>query len=187
MLSERWFLEEDMKKSKKQTWILGAALLCGFAMILGSETRSAAHYPVSSPQTSNSIQHHYHDSPPAQPVARVLEASQFLADRPTFVAYSLAARIPSVLYQEPCYCGCDRSQLHESLLDCFTGRHGVSCPACKREAIFCFEETRNGRTPPQIRDDLHKGNWSRMDLDRYVKGFDESRRGSQFAAGKDDQ
>jgi len=32
-------------------------------------------------------------------------------------AYALAAKVKRVLYQEPCFCHCDRGFGHESLLD----------------------------------------------------------------------
>src|SRR5262245_31884418 len=56
---------------------------------------------------------------PAQNLPMVLSASQF-RDEPTVArAYEAAARIPQVVAQQPCYCGCD-SHGHTSLLDCFS-------------------------------------------------------------------
>jgi len=39
-------------------------------------------------------------------------------------AYAVAAKIKNILYQQPCYCHCDRSHGHTSLLDCFASKHG---------------------------------------------------------------
>ena len=39
-------------------------------------------------------------------------------------AYKAAAEIPDVLAGAACYCGCDKSQGHRNLLDCFVDDHG---------------------------------------------------------------
>ncbi len=39
-------------------------------------------------------------------------------------AYELAAKIPNVLHQQPCYCYCDRMG-HNSLHSCFESTHGA--------------------------------------------------------------
>lgn len=40
-------------------------------------------------------------------------------------AYKAAAEIPEVLATVKCYCGCDKSQGHRNLLDCFADDHGA--------------------------------------------------------------
>lgn len=40
-------------------------------------------------------------------------------------AYQAAAEIPEVLAGVSCYCGCDKSQGHRNLLDCFVDDHGA--------------------------------------------------------------
>lgn len=40
-------------------------------------------------------------------------------------AYQIANEIPDLLDQLYCYCGCDRSLGHKSLLSCFTDDHGA--------------------------------------------------------------
>ena len=59
----------------------------------------------------------------ALPLPRILPASQF---RIPIVAkaYRVAARIPEVLAQQPCYCWCDKIG-HGSLVDCFATDHGA--------------------------------------------------------------
>ena len=59
----------------------------------------------------------------ALPLPKILPASQF---RIPIVAraYRVAARIPEVLAQQPCYCWCDKIG-HGSLLDCFATDHGA--------------------------------------------------------------
>lgn len=40
-------------------------------------------------------------------------------------AYQAAAEIPEVLAGVSCYCGCNKSQGHRNLLDCFVDDHGA--------------------------------------------------------------
>jgi hypothetical protein len=41
-------------------------------------------------------------------------------------AYKAAAEIPDVMAGVTCYCGCDKSQGHRNLLDCFVDDHGAT-------------------------------------------------------------
>jgi len=115
-------------------------------------------------QTSNSNAPPYHSHLPAEPLPPTLDASPFAGDRVAFISYALAARTKSILYQVPCYCPCNRQHGHESLLDCFTGKHGAKCGICEKEVIFCYRESRKGRTAPQIRDDIRAGKAWKIDL-----------------------
>lgn len=83
--------------------------------------------------------------------------------------YALAAKIKKVLYQEPCYCGCDKEVGHKSLLDCYTDRHGSFCDVCKKEAVFSYNQTRKGQTPAQIRKEIINGDWASTNLSAYDK------------------
>ena len=82
-------------------------------------------------------------------------------------AYTVAARIKKVLYQEPCYCHCDRSQGHTGLLDCFVSKHGSGCEICVREDLYAFEQTKKGKTPAQIREGIKQGDWQSLDVGKY--------------------
>jgi Protein of unknown function with PCYCGC motif len=115
--------------------------------------------------------HAYHDYVPDRELPTTLDPTEFNANPAASVAYTLAARIPKILYQVPCYCGCDRTQGHQSLLDCFVGRHGAFCRLCQQEAIFTFEQKRKGTTAPQIRDAIAWGKASQLNLEKYVECF----------------
>jgi hypothetical protein len=41
-------------------------------------------------------------------------------------AYKAAAEVPDVMAGVTCYCGCDKSQGHRNLLDCFVDDHGAT-------------------------------------------------------------
>jgi Protein of unknown function with PCYCGC motif len=58
--------------------------------------------------------------PPALPTP--LPAAQFQGR--VRDAYQAASDIPQVLAELTCYCGCDKSQGHRHLLDCFVDTHG---------------------------------------------------------------
>src|SRR6266404_3754338 len=94
----------------------------------------------------------FHPSAPTGPLPLTLDPAQFRDRKKAFVAYSIARRIREVLYQEPCYCGCDLNKGHESLLDCYTTIHGVACPTCQMLVIFAFEQHKAGKTAREIRE-----------------------------------
>jgi hypothetical protein len=80
--------------------------------------------------------------------------------------YQMAAKIPAVLHQEPCYCRCDREMGHNSLHSCFEGTHGAACSTCMKEGMYAYTETKKGRTPAQIRAGIERGEWQKMDLEK---------------------
>jgi hypothetical protein len=82
-------------------------------------------------------------------------------------AYARAAHVKRVLYQQPCYCYCDRSQGHGSLLDCFAGKHAAECGTCLREGLYAYEQTKKGKTAAQIRAAIEHGDWQQVDLTKY--------------------
>jgi len=79
-------------------------------------------------------------------------------------AYELAAKIPNVLHQQPCYCFCDRMG-HNSLHSCFENTHGAQCATCLKELYYSYLENKRGRTPAQIRAGIIKGEWKQIDLE----------------------
>jgi hypothetical protein len=105
-----------------------------------------------------------HDRALPETVPATLNPTHFRDDPGAFVAYALAGKIRAVLYQMLCYCYCNRRQGHKSLLDCYTSHHGRYCDVCRKEAIFAFLETKNGKSPAQIRRSLAKGEAWKMDL-----------------------
>jgi hypothetical protein len=82
-------------------------------------------------------------------------------------AYSVATKIKKTLYQQPCYCHCDRSKGHTSLLDCFASFHGSECGTCIYEDLYSYEQARKGKTAAQIREGIIKGEWKSVDATRY--------------------
>jgi Protein of unknown function with PCYCGC motif len=79
-------------------------------------------------------------------------------------AYELAAKIPVVIHQQPCYCYCDRGMGHNSLHSCFEGVHGAQCATCLKELYYSYQEHKKGKTSAQIRRGIIKGDWRQVDL-----------------------
>jgi uncharacterized protein with PCYCGC motif len=108
----------------------------------------------------------FHSSVPEGQLPTTLSPSQF--NEPVAQnAYRLAAHIKKVLYQQPCYCHCDRSQGHGSLLDCFVSKHAAVCGVCEREAFYAYEQSHKGKAAAQIREGIERGDWQAVDVTKY--------------------
>jgi len=108
----------------------------------------------------------YHKSAAAGLLPATLSPREF-PDGLNQNVYALAAKVKRVLYQQPCYCHCDRAAGHTSLLDCFRDTHGAICAVCKAEAVYSYEQTKKGKTPAQIREGIMRGEWKSLDLTKY--------------------
>jgi hypothetical protein len=100
----------------KKIWLIALPLVLGISVLLQAE-------PSKKPNV------------PAQP--NKAPASAATATLPTPLpadrfqgrvreAYKVAAEIPDVIAGVTCYCGCDKSQGHRNLLDCFVDDHGAT-------------------------------------------------------------
>jgi hypothetical protein len=112
----------------------------------------------------------FHTQAPQEALPPTMEPSIF-QDVQTFNAYLVAGRIKKVLYQQPCYCHCDRSQGHGSLLDCFVSRHGAGCDICQKEDFYAYEQSHKGKTAAQIREGVLRGDWQKVDTGKYAKNY----------------
>lgn len=145
--------------------VAGAAILAAafLVVLLPSAQRLNAYRTI--PQANEPIPAH-HTQTPTEALPDTLDPARF--DNPVVKnAYALAGKVKKVLYQEPCYCHCDHSQGHGSLLDCFTSTHGSMCNICIGEALYSYEQTRKGKTAAQIRDGIEKGEWQKIDAAKY--------------------
>jgi hypothetical protein len=110
----------------------------------------------------------YHVQAPQGELPATMNPELF-ADPVVQNAYTVAAKIKKTLYREPCYCHCDRSQGHTSLLDCFASKHGAGCNICIDEDFYAYEQSRKGKTAAQIREGIIKGEWQSVDVSKYQK------------------
>lgn len=109
----------------------------------------------------------FHSEAPKPPLPETLNPMLF-TNVVVQNAYIVAARVKRILYQQPCYCHCDRSQGHGSLLDCFTGKHAAECQVCIREGFYAYEQSRKNKTAAQIREGIEHGEWQQLDISSYT-------------------
>ncbi len=83
----------------------------------GAPATSAAEAPA------QRVPHFHARLEDALPLPTIMPASNFRIPA-VARAYRVAARIPDVLAQQPCYCWCDKMG-HGSLVDCFATSHGA--------------------------------------------------------------
>ncbi len=145
----------------------------GILLVLVASGLALAPQRASSLSASNSQQDApaepvpaFHDSVPTGPLPATMSPSLF-TDPVAQNAYALAARVKKILYQQPCYCHCDRSQGHGSLLDCFVSKHAAACGICEREDFYAYEQSHKGKTGAQIREGIERGDWQGVDMTKY--------------------
>ena len=136
------------------------ALLLGFALL---PERAASRPAQDAPPDPVPA---FHAALPPGPLPATLSPSLF-TNVVVQNAYAIAARVKKILYQQPCYCHCDRSQGHGRLLDCFAGKHASGCDVCIREGFYAYEQSRKGKTAAQIRTAIEHGEWQQVDLTKY--------------------
>jgi hypothetical protein len=118
----------------------------------------------------------YNALAPSKPLPAIMSGPQltgmYFSHEYQVTAYKMAAKIPAVLHQQPCYCRCDREMSHNSLHSCFESPHpgeaphGAVCSTCMKEAVYSYQQTKKGRTPAQIRAGIEKGEWMNVDLEK---------------------
>jgi hypothetical protein len=145
-------------------------LLCS-VLLIGTALAALRANQASSQTTESKRPPAFHENPPTEPLPTTVDPEEFRYNRAAFVAYALARRIRETLYQVPCYCHCDREAGHQSLLDCFTSKHGAMCTVCQEEVVFCHLQRGKGKSPAQIREAMAKGEAFRVNLDRYADRF----------------
>ena len=109
----------------------------------------------------------YHAYALKPPTPATMDPKQF-PDALNRNVYGLAAKIKPVLYQQPCYCYCDRNAGHKSLLDCYASEHGSQCDICQKEAVLAYQQTQKGKTSAQIRAAIIRGDWKSVDMKPYM-------------------
>ena len=118
----------------------------------------------------------YNALPPTHPMPAIMAGDQltgmYFQQQYKVTAYKMAAKIPAVLAQQPCYCRCDREMNHNSLHSCFEKPpagiepHGAVCSTCMKEAVYSYQQTKKGKTAAQIRAGIEHGEWMNVDLEK---------------------
>ena len=143
--------------------VLGIGIILGFATWVAWIPQLAASHPAQGSTGSVPI---YHGQLPDGPLPSTLSPNQFTEPQ-VKNAYAIAARIKKTLYQQPCYCQCDRSLGHQSLLDCYVSTHASRCDICMSETFYGYEQLKKGKTAAQIRDGIVRSEWEHIDIAKY--------------------
>ena len=155
-----------MSRKKLILGLVSLPLLALGMMLLPQHAASNAASAAAQQDSGNDPVPAYHNEVPSGPMPSTLAPETF-TDATVQNAYALAAKIKKVLYQQPCYCYCDRHAGHGSLLDCYTGKHAADCGVCLREGFYAYEQTKKGKTAAQIREGIEKGEWRTIDMTKY--------------------
>lgn len=157
-----------MGRTLNRTIVIGICVFTAAATIAFPAARqgAVAAPTQASPQQPASKIPSYHSAPPSEKLPDTLDPAHF-SDPLTHNSYAMAAKVKSVLYQQPCYCYCDSNDGHHSLYDCFVTEHARGCNICRYEAILSYEETRKGLTARQIRQEIIRGDWRKINPDDY--------------------
>jgi Protein of unknown function with PCYCGC motif len=150
--------------------VLAGSILIGLSGFTPVRAQSAAQQTTPRPEADPySRVPAYHKEAPKGPLPATLDPKLF-PDALNQNVYAVAAKEKKLLYQLPCYCGCDREAIHhQSLLDCYCDRHASICATCKMEAIFAYQESRKGKSAAQIRREIMAGKWRNVDLSSYER------------------
>lgn len=138
--------------------LAGTAVIFIIGMIWAA-TRSSS--PVDG--TAETVPPYFASAATAHPFPRLLRAADFREYPTVQHAYSVAALIPRVLAQQPCYCHCDQMG-HRSLLDCYASQHAAYCGVCLKEALLAGQLTEQGQDPATIRQKIIRGAWGNVRL-----------------------
>jgi hypothetical protein len=158
----------------RKTFIVAAIFgfaVAGYGIGFVAAQESSEHAGHQAPAASGGAQPYipaYHASAPTGPLPATIDPMQF-PDTLNQNVYKLASdpKLKRVLYQQPCYCGCDRNNGHTSLLDCYVDHHASICDVCRKEGVYSYQETKKGKTPAQIRQGIMDGKWKDVDLAPY--------------------
>lgn len=146
-----------MKRSAPSRNVVGLSLLA-----LLTVAASAQWMPMDSPIPA------FHIAPPRKAAPPLLPEEEwkgtYFTHRYQTTAYRMAAAIPDVIYQQPCFCWCSRAMGHKSLHSCFENSHGATCTVCMGEAAYAYQQTKLGKTPAEIRTGIVNGEWRSIDL-----------------------
>ena len=74
-------------------------------------------------------------------------------------AYQIAHQYRDLLDVIYCYCYCEKTLGHKSLLSCYVDRHAANCDICEDQAIFAASLYKKGFDMVQVRQAVDKKFW----------------------------
>jgi len=146
--------------------MLKRVLMLGFVLLL---TMSFATPWATSQQDQDRVPaFHQAPPPPSDKLAPILGKEQLWGGNDQFPfqarSYEVAGKISSILYQQPCYCYCDRMG-HKSLRSCFETTHGSQCSTCMKEVFYSYQMSKQHKSASQIRKGIIAGEWKNINLE----------------------
>jgi|688.fasta_scaffold668845_2 hypothetical protein len=111
--------------------------------------RSAKHLAVTFVCALMAVIPAFADAEKAAPRKEVLDPAQFNVPI-VRLSYEAAKSHPEIIEKLFCYCGCDLTASHSSLLDCFRSDHGVTCDYCQEEALLAAKLKMKGASLASI-------------------------------------
>ncbi len=110
--------EAQMSRRMKEIQLAGFLLIVGAAAAVVSFAQSGtgqngAPLPQADPSAPVPA---YHTAPPKSPLPDPVSPDRY-TDPISKNSYAMAAKVRNVLYQQPCYCYCDRNEGHHSLYE----------------------------------------------------------------------
>jgi hypothetical protein len=130
------------------TAVLGSLLMLAAALAPAADQPGAA----SATAPSCCKAHQATEAAAASNLRQTLDPMQFTGT--VREAYKVAQENPELLAQLHCYCGCDRTNGHKNLLDCYRDHHGASCSICTGEALEAKKLFDQGASIETIREAL---------------------------------
>lgn len=80
--------------------------------------------------------------------AQVLDPSKFFGEAQA--AYEAARQCPDLCANLFCYCGCDHTDNHASLLDCYITDHSADCEICQKSVFIGLAMKKDGKSLREI-------------------------------------
>jgi hypothetical protein len=143
----------------KKVLIIAVVAIVALAAIILSQSgtpktvrRSRTGAPPSTTGTASPrVPAHYREAVSLSALPATLAPEKFFGSARQ--AYQVAREIPQTLAQLPCYCYCDETFGHKSLLTCYESDHSAHCATCVSEALLAYRlQKEQGLTAPQIRE-----------------------------------
>jgi hypothetical protein len=106
---------------------------------------------VASHSTPAAFEVRHPDPRPGITAANVLPPDRLPDKKRVRRAYAMAREIPQVFDGLYCYCDCEKTQGHRSLLSCFESDQATGCLACREEAELVHSLHTQGKNLGEIR------------------------------------
>ena len=162
MQSKKRNKDSKQKTSKKSNYLIWIAVIGSAALIFGgwdtynnykqktllAESQDSGIYRGTSDMHLVQLDQSSYEFREKKPVVNPMNYRQPRQIK----AYTIARRIPQILDQLFCYCGCAMSIRHKSLLSCFTDNHAANCGICMDDAELASKMEEKGEPMTNIAD-----------------------------------